>query len=216
MSEEEIAALRKEYINRPMELADLEKDPFELFFTWFKEARDAAELEPNAMALSTVDMHGHPSVRMVLLKGLEDKGFYFYTNYESRKGRELEHNPNAALLFWWQTIERQVRIEGEAIKVDPDTSDKYFKSRPIGSQIGAIVSPQSKPIKGYDELASGFEHVQQMYMINESLERPAHWGGYKLIPRAFEFWQGRENRLHDRFRFELMESDDWQIDRLAP
>jgi pyridoxamine 5'-phosphate oxidase len=216
MNPEEIAALRKEYINKPMELESLEKDPFELFFTWFKESRDAAELEPNAMALATADSAGKPSLRMVLLKGLEDGGFYFYTNYESRKGKELDTNPNAALLFWWQTIERQVRIEGVVSKAAEDISDRYFDSRPVGSQIGAIVSPQSRPISGYEALSDRFEAVQTAYMANERLERPKHWGGYLLIPHAFEFWQGRENRLHDRFRFELDAGGIWVINRLAP
>jgi pyridoxamine 5'-phosphate oxidase len=211
-----LADLRRHYQNEPLDLHHLEPDPFLQFTRWFEAAAKAEEVEPNAMALATADADGRPSLRMVLLKGMESGGMVFYTNYLSRKGHDLEQNPHAALLFWWQTLERQVRIEGVIHRVDPTVSDAYFQSRPIGSQMGAIVSPQSKPISDYSELANGFEKVQAEYQEKQHLSRPDHWGGYVLKPTCFEFWQGRENRLHDRFRFAMGEDRQWHIQRLAP
>ncbi len=216
MSEINITELRRHYQNEPLDREHLDKSPFVQFKTWFDAAVKAIEIEPNAMALATVDNAAIPSLRMVLLKGMENESFVFYTNYQSRKGQELSENPNAALLFWWQTLERQVRIEGIVEKLPEAKSDEYFSSRPLGSQIGAIVSPQSRPIKDYTELAEGFEHVQNEYITTQQLTRPKHWGGYRLIPQAFEFWQGRENRLHDRFRYIKSNDETWDIDRLAP
>jgi pyridoxamine 5'-phosphate oxidase len=208
--------LRRHYQNEPFDESHLESEPILQFKKWFEEAAKAEEIEPNAMALATVSKNGAPSLRMVLLKGLEESGLVFYTNYESRKGRELADNPNAALLFWWQTLERQVRIEGTIEKVSPEISDAYFQSRPGGSQIGAIVSPQSRPIHHNEEIGRKFAQIQHAVDQGAVLHRPGHWGGYVLKPVAFEFWQGRENRLHDRFRFELQDSGFWTYMRLAP
>ena len=211
-----LADLRRHYQNEPLDIQHLEPDPFLQFTRWFEAAAKAEELEPNAMALATSDLEGRPSLRMVLLKGVEGGRMIFYTNYKSRKGRELENNPHAALLFWWQTLERQVRIEGVVHRAPATMSDQYFESRPLGSQMGAIVSPQSMVIPDYAALEQGFEDVQQQFQERQQLTRPEHWGGYMLNPTAFEFWQGRENRLHDRFRFERDESHQWKISRLAP
>jgi pyridoxamine 5'-phosphate oxidase len=216
MSGINITELRRHYQNEALDLEHLDKNPFLQFKDWFDAAVKALEIEPNAMALATADKSAIPSLRMVLLKGIEHEAFIFYTNYQSRKGLELDANPHAALLFWWQTLERQVRIEGVVERVPEEMSDEYFASRPLGSQIGSIVSPQSRPISDYTELADGFEQVQKEYMINQQLARPKHWGGYMLIPQAIEFWQGRENRLHDRFRYEKSNDGTWKIDRLAP
>jgi pyridoxamine 5'-phosphate oxidase len=216
MSEINITELRRHYQNEPLDIDHLDKSPFNQFRIWFEAAVKAMEVEPNAMALATANIDAIPSLRMVLLKGVEDESFVFYTNYQSRKGQELSENPHAALLFWWQTLERQVRIEGKVEKLPESKSDEYFSSRPLGSQMGAIVSPQSRPIKDYTELAEGFEQIQNEYMISQQLTRPEHWGGYMLVPHAFEFWQGRENRLHDRFRYIKSNEGMWDIDRLAP
>jgi len=210
-----IANLRREYKSRSLDWDNLLKDPIKQFSVWFEEAHKAGEYEPNAMALATADKSGQPSVRMVLLKGLEQEGFTFYTNYASQKGQELVSNPKGSLLFWWQTIERQVRINGTVQKVASNISDEYFDSRPIGSRLGAIASPQSQPINGRDVLEKNYEKAAEQLSNEGKIVRPDHWGGFVLIPEIFEFWQGRENRMHDRFKYTLS-SGHWAIDRLAP
>lgn len=211
----DITALRQEYKLKMLNKKDLDADPIIQFGTWFEEATFAQEFEPNAMSLATADTSGMPSIRMVLLKGVENGGFYFYTNYESQKAIELEQNPKASLLFWWQTIERQVRISGLVRKTRPDESDEYFNSRPIGSRIGAISSPQSRVIKNRKELETAYSEALEAYSKTEKILRPPNWGGYVLLPDRFEFWQGRQNRLHDRISYRKT-ADKWIIERLAP
>lgn len=215
MSKKEISELRKEYASRILTEAEVNPDPFVQFDLWFKEAAEALEIEPNAMALATADKSGKPANRMVLLKGIEDGGFCFFTNYLSRKGKQLSDNPFAALLFWWSTLERQVRIEGKIEVLDPGKSDNYFKSRPIGSQVGAIASPQSEIIESRADMEARFATEWEMYQETSIVERPEYWGGYVLIPDLFEFWQGRPNRLHDRIQFKLNEGGEWVMNRLA-
>jgi pyridoxamine 5'-phosphate oxidase len=187
-------------------------DPFDQFDTWLHEALGAGLVEPNAMALATVGADGRPSVRMVLLKDFDRRGFTFYTNYESRKARELDRTPFAALLFYWDKLHRQVRIEGSVEKVEPAESDAYFAKRPYGSRIGALASPQSRPIDRH-ELARRFQELARRHP--EDPPRPAHWGGYRLRPDRFEFWQGRRSRLHDRLVY-TPDGTGWRITRLAP
>lgn len=190
-------------------------NPVSFFELWFAQATEAGEKEPNAMTLATADAKGIPSARIVLLKGLEDGKFVFYTNYKSRKGQELLDNPHAALLFFWQTLERQVRIEGTITKVSAHTSDAYFASRPQGSRIGAIASPQSQKISGRKWLEEEFNRLQQQYKDTEHIPRPEHWGGFALDPIRIEFWQGRSSRLHDRVLYEKV-NNEWLRSRLAP
>jgi pyridoxamine 5'-phosphate oxidase len=171
----------------------------------------------NTMALATISADGKPSNRMVLLKEYSSFGFTFYTNYESQKGMEIAQNPAVSLLFWWETLERQIRIEGVAQKISAQQSDEYFYSRAKTSQIAAVVSQQSQPLKSGEELQTEFKKLCAEYADAEAIvPRPPHWGGYIVIPQRFEFWQGRENRLHDRFQYTRSESDSWQITRLFP
>jgi pyridoxamine-phosphate oxidase len=192
----------------------MQLNPIMQFKTWFQEASEADIPEPNAMSLATVSKEGIPSARMVLLKEISEKGFVFYTNYHSRKGIQLTSNPHAALVFWWGILERQVRIEGRVKKVSSDMSDQYFASRPRGSQIAAMVSPQSKVIDD-SELISEWRKKEIEYR-DKPVPRPAHWGGFILKPEMVEFWQGRANRLHDRIRYTLISPSDWKQERLAP
>lgn len=215
MSRKEISELRQEYASRILTEAEVNSDPFTQFDTWFSEASEVLEKEPNAMSLATAGKDGKPANRMVLLKGIEDGGFCFFTNYLSRKGNQLSENPFAALLFWWPTLERQVRIEGKIEVLDPIKSDNYFKSRPIGSQVGAIASPQSQLIESRADMEARFASEWEKYQETSVVQRPDYWGGYVLIPNLFEFWQGRPNRLHDRIQFKLNENGDWEMNRLA-
>lgn len=210
-----IAKLRREYTTRTLGEKDVNANPIVQFNQWFEEAVKAEVPEPNAMALATTMVDFKPSVRMVLLKGVEDGGFVFYTNYESRKGMELMWNPYAGLLFFWQELERQVRIEGRVEKVPVEESEKYFHQRPRGSQLGAIASPQSRVITDRDLLEKKLHELEKQYEDRE-IERPVHWGGFKVIPNNLEFWQGRVNRLHDRIRYTLVTQNEWKIERLAP
>jgi pyridoxamine 5'-phosphate oxidase len=194
--------------------ADLASDPLEQFRAWFAEASSALEM-PQAMALATAAPDGAPSVRMVLLKGFDERGLVFYSHYTSRKGRELEANPQAALLFHWSPLGRQVRVEGRVERVSEAESDTYFATRPRDAQVGALASRQS------DALGSRAELYERLAELESDLgggpvPRPPTWGGFRLVPAAWEFWQHRESRLHDRFRYELDPSDGWQIDRLFP
>ena len=207
--------MRKSYERSSLERSDLLDSPIELFRVWWQDALDAGNPEPNAMTLSTASIEGRPSARTVLLKGIVEDQFVFYTNYQSRKAEEMAKNPQACLLFWWPEIERQVRLEGRITKTDENSSTDYFQSRPRGSQLGAWASNQSRPIESRDALVSKLEEVQNEYAEKEVIPKPDFWGGYQLIPDYFEFWQGRSNRLHDRFCYQLLD-DRWNVMRLQP
>ncbi len=209
-----IADIRRDYMSAGLREADLAADPIAQFLQWFQEASRTETDDVNVMTLATAAPDGRPSARIVLLKGVDD-GFVFYTNYESHKGRELEENPNAALVFWWPTLARQVRIEGGVERVSVEESDAYFRSRPRGSRIGAIASPQSRVIENRDLLAGRVVALEEEYREKEEIPRPHHWGGYRLRPALMEFWQGRESRLHDRLQYRR-EGDGWIIERLGP
>jgi len=210
-----LAELRKNYSLGSMDVADVDRNPFRQFDAWFAQAVDAKLPEPNTMTLATVDSRGRPSARIVLIKGVDERGFMFFTNYESRKGRELADNPHASLLFYWIELERQVRIEGTVVKASPAESDQYYESRPLGSRIGAWASEQSQAIESRTVLESREKEISAKY--GEHPPRPPHWGGYRLIPDAIEFWQGRPSRLHDRLLYtRAVEGGDWQIARLSP
>lgn len=189
-------------------------DPLALFDSWFSAARQTDMIEPTAMTLATVDASGRPSARIVLLKGFDADGFRFYTNYRSRKGEALAANPSAALVFWWEPLERQVRVEGAVHKLSAETSDAYFVRRSRGSRLGAHASPQSRVIANREALENRVHDVEARF-ADHDVERPAHWGGYALVPDMIEFWQARRSRLHDRLRYSRNDSA-WQIDRLAP
>lgn len=208
-----IADIRKEYTLQTLDISSVKPDAIEQFKLWFEEALRAQMLEPTAMHLATVSAEGKPSGRIVLLKGI-DSGFLFFTNYESRKGKELAQNQYVCLTFYWAELERQVRIEGKIEKVSAEISDEYFSSRPKASQIGAIASPQSQVLHDRSSLEQKIEALTLKYE-NELPPRPSRWGGYRVIPETIEFWQGRRSRLHDRLRYTL-ENDIWKIERLAP
>lgn len=203
--------LRVNYKNSSLDIADCESDPVLQFQRWLKDAIDAQCDEPNAFTLSTVS-GDQPRSRVVLLKGIAVEGFLFYTNFESAKGHEMQENQKVAMNFLWLPLERQVRIEGTVSKVSPEVSDRYFQSRPRGSQIGAIASPQSQIIPSREVIEA---RVREIEAKSRDLKRPAHWGGYAVTPRYVEFWQGRSNRLHDRIRYQLTDSR-WELQRLAP
>ena len=212
----EIEQLRKDYTAHTLKMHEVADDPVDQFQQWFEEAMKADVPEPNAMTLSTVGSQGRPSARIVLLKGIEEGGFLFYTNYQSQKGQELSSHPFAALTFLWHELQRQVRIEGRAEKLSPEASTRYFQSRPKGSQIGAWVSPQSQPIESRKVLEERERELWSQYEGAEQLPRPEHWGGYRVIPHRIEFWQGRPSRLHDRVLYESAAAGRWQKSRLAP
>ena len=210
------ADLRREYHRATLNETGVDASPVVQFERWLAEAVQAEVPEPTAMTLATVGDGGRPAARIVLLKGVGADGFLFFTNYDSRKGRELAANPYAALLFHWVELERQVRVEGQVSRASAADSDAYFASRPPLSRIGAWASPQSDPIPDRDWLEREFSSVQERYAADpESIPRPPHWGGYRLLPSTFEFWQGRRSRLHDRIRYRL-EAAHWRIERLAP
>lgn len=210
-----LADLRKEYMLQGLSETDLDPDPIRQFRLWFDQAAASVTIEPNAMTLATAAPDGQPSARMVLLKGFDEAGFLFYTNYESRKGHELAANPRAALVFYWGELERQVRIEGHVERVAPAQSDAYFHSRPRGSQLGAAASQQSHVIPGREVLDRRVAELEAQYSDQE-LPRPDYWGGFRVIPDAIEFWQGRPNRLHDRLRYRRGDAASWMIERLSP
>lgn len=207
--------MRREYETAGLDEVSLAASPFAQFGRWLEEALAADPLEPTAMTLATVDSGGRPSARVVLLKGFDERGFTFFTNYASRKAEELAANPWAALNFFWPCLHRQVRIEGVVARVTEVESDEYYASRPPGSQVGAWASPQSRPIPDRAALESAVAEVEARFAGRSPLPRPEFWGGYRLRPVAIEFWQGRTSRLHDRLRYRL-EGTEWRIERLAP
>lgn len=209
-----ISDLRKEYTLKGLDAVDVAENPIVQFRRWFNAALAAGIPEPNAMHVSTVTSEGRPDGRIVLLKEVTDAGFVFYTNYESRKGQELATHPFAALTFFYQPLEQQIRIEGRVEKVSPDESTTYFHSRPRGSQIGAWVSNQSQLIVSRGVLETRQQDLEAQF-ADQEIPRPAHWGGYRVVPDTIEFWQGRPSRLHDRIRYRK-ENDSWIIERLAP
>jgi pyridoxamine 5'-phosphate oxidase len=193
----------------------VDRDPIELFGRWFDEAMASGSRLPDAMTLATATKDGRPSARMVLLKQVDDRGFGFYTNYRSAKARELDENPRAALVLYWVQLDRQVRIEGQVERMSAAESDEYFRTRPRESQLGALASPQSEVIESRDVLEQRYAELDEFYR-DRSIERPAHWGGYRLRPELIEFWQNRESRLHDRILYERQSDGSWGIKRLAP
>lgn len=214
METPDLSRMRAEYAEEGLDEESAGHDPLALLGRWLDEAVEAGLHEPNAMALATATPDGRPSVRIVLLKGLDDRGLMFFTGYESRKGAELDANPRAAATMLWHPLQRQVRVEGPVTRVDEAESDVYFASRPRGSQIGAVASPQSRPIASREALEQRVLEVEQVFQDHEVL-RPPIWGGYRIAPESVEFWQGRVNRLHDRLRF-VRRDDRWRRDRLAP
>ena len=210
-----LANIRKDYRKATLDVSSVDKDPFRQFEKWFGEALQSEVLEPNAMNLSTVNEHGRPSSRMVLLKALENQRFVFYTNYQSKKGKELENNPACALTFFWPELERQVCVEGIASRVDPELSDVYFQSRPRESQMGAWASPQSVMIESRTILEQRFHEIEKKFKGLTVLPRPRQWGGYQVDPFKIEFWQGGPGRLHDRIQY-INVDNAWKIFRLAP
>jgi pyridoxamine 5'-phosphate oxidase len=214
LTKEMIQSLRQDYRTAQFDEKDADKNPIKQFEKWFTNALEAQLYEPNVMTLATADKNGKPNARIVLLKGFDENGFSFYTNYLSQKGKELKKNPQACLVFFWAELERQVRIEGKVEKLDKENSEKYFHSRPVGSQIGAIVSPQSQIIPNRKLLEAKADELAIVYQ-NKTIPKPAHWGGYIVKPTSIEFWQGRSSRLHDRIKYDLI-NGKWQVNRLAP
>jgi pyridoxamine 5'-phosphate oxidase len=210
-----IADIRKDYILSSLSESDVEKDPMVQFERWWAEALNSDITEVNAMTLATASAEGVPSARIVLLKGFDKDGFIFFTNYESFKGKDLQENPRACLVFFWKELERQVRITGVVNKLDDAANDEYYYSRPAGSQIGAIASPQSHVIENREWLENRVKDLSEEF-TNKKITRPLNWGGFIVQPVSVEFWQGRGSRLHDRIQYTLQEGGNWMIERLAP
>ena len=210
-----LAGLRSEYSKSSMDVNDVNKNPFSQFEHWFKEAVDSKVPEPNAMSLATISESGNPSSRIVLLKGVENGQFVFFTNYQSQKGKELDKNPACALTFFWPELERQIRIEGVAERIDTKASEVYFQSRPRASQVGAWASPQSTLINNRQILEDRVKEIEKRFQGKEILPKPNQWGGFGITPHEIEFWQGRPSRLHDRIVYTLIDGA-WKINRLAP
>ena len=216
MDKEDLGQLRKSYDKSSLDLSDVGDDPIGFFKRWFDEASNHSEIEEaNAMSLATLGIDDFPKSRVVLLKAFTDKGFVFYTNYQSEKGLAIAHHPKVGLSFFWPPLERQVIIKGLIQKTPSDLSDEYFNSRPKGSQLGAIVSDQSNIISDRTILEAKLNALEIQYK-NEEIPRPDNWGGYLVIPKSIEFWQGRPNRLHDRIRCHLRQTGLWDLERLAP
>ncbi|EKV03858.1 Pyridoxamine 5'-phosphate oxidase [Leptolyngbya sp. PCC 7375] len=212
----DLSELRQDYIREGLRRENLNSDPFNQFEKWFQQACESDVPEPNAMSLATVSAAGEPSQRMVLLKYFDRQGFVFFTNYESQKAHHIDGNPHVSLLFFWIALERQVRISGHAVKVSTGESFKYFATRPRGSQIGAWCSQQSSVISSRQVLELKLDEMKRKFQ-NQEVPLPSAWGGYRVVPSRFEFWQGRPNRLHDRFAYSLTEDpSSWQVKRLAP
>jgi len=212
-SKDDFKQIRHEYGKKELLETDINANPIIQFEDWFNEAVDQKISDANAMTLSTVSSEGRPSARILLLKNYDENGFYFFTNYNSRKSIELEQNPYACMVFFWSDLERQIRIEGKIEKIEPRLSDEYFFERPVGSRVAAAISPQSEEIKNRDYLDKLVNEFKTEH--GEKFERPEYWGGYRLIPDSFEFWQGRKNRLNDRIEYRLIEKK-WKNRRLAP
>ena len=210
----DVSDLRRSATDRELYRKDLRNDPLLQFEEWFELACEVVEYDPNAMSMSSVDEAGCPYTRTVLLKSFDERGFVFYTNYESRKAAHMTANPQVALLFFWRELGRQIGIRGTAEKLSTAESLKYFASRPRGSQLGAWVSPQSSTITSRALLKNKFEELKQKF-ANKEVPLPSFWGGYRIVPREIEFWQGRDDRLHDRFMY-TREDDGWRLERLAP
>lgn len=211
--EKKLSDFRLDYELNKLSKSGVDKNPFSQFKLWFDLVLKANVIEPNAMTIATANKDGFPSARVVLLKEFNESGFTFFTNYLSRKGREISANPNAALLFWWKEFERQVRVEGKIEKISRKDSEEYFNLRPLKSRYGALSSNQSEVVENREELEKRFANLEQQFGDNPPT--PENWGGYKLIPTKFEFWQGRQDRLHDRICYELIKNN-WQIKRLSP
>jgi pyridoxamine 5'-phosphate oxidase len=215
---QDLGALRREYGDRGLDAPDLEPDPVAMFRRWFDETVESGLHEPNAMVVSSVSAEGRPSSRMVLLKGLDTRGFVFYTNYESRKGEEIDANPHVSLLFPWQDLQRQVRVEGTASPVSAEENQAYFSSRPRESQLGAWASPQSRVVASRSALDERYGGVLAQFAELDAVPLPPFWGGLRIEPQVVEFWQGRKGRMHDRLVYRRAEdpSAPWTVDRLAP
>jgi pyridoxamine 5'-phosphate oxidase len=213
LEKEKIQNLRRQYSKEKLSAKLVNKDPFAQFNKWFSDSLKCGFLDPNAMTVATADKNGKPSARVVLLKGFDEKGFVFYTNYRSRKGKELEQNPFACLLFYWDKLDRQIRIEGKIEKVSKEESEQYFASRPYKSRLGAWASNQSSVIDSRNTIVKEF--IKYLVKFGRNVPLPDYWGGYRLVPNVFEFWQGRPNRLHDRVQY-TQQKKGWKIERLAP
>lgn len=212
----DIADERKDYTLGRLGSDGITANPVELFERWLAEVRATDQAEPTAMNLATCSADGEISSRMVLLKGVSPEGFSFFTNYESKKGNHIQDNAIAALCFWWSSLERQVRIQGKVVKLSSAECDEYFNSRPRASRIAAIASPQSRVLSSDHELKDNFDAITEHYLGQEDIPRPAHWGGYRVVPDLIEFWQGRPSRLHDRICYQKSTDGSWKIDRLSP
>jgi len=207
-------ALRKEYSQKSLKRKDLAKNPLHQFKLWLDEAIQADLIEPNAMSLATATLQGKPSCRTVLMKAFDEKGFVFFTNMQSRKAQELKENPQAAAIFWWHELERQVTLEGKIEETAPGEAETYFSKRPRGSQLGTWSSQQDQSLESREKLEAAYNHAKERFSRAE-VPMPPYWGGFRLIPTRYEFWQGRSDRLHDRFVYVLKEGN-WQIERLSP
>jgi pyridoxamine 5'-phosphate oxidase len=215
MLNQQVAALRKDYRLASLDESEVDRHPVKQFEKWWQDAISSELDEPNAMTLATSTREGKPSARIVLLKSFDTDGFIFFTNYESRKGKEMSNNPQVSLLFFWRELERQVRIDGTVSRTPAAVSDEYYQTRPMGSRVGAIASPQSRVIPHRSFLEEQVNIIAAKYVLEEPV-RPEYWGGFIVKPTLMEFWQGRSNRLHDRVQYTLTEGGEWKIERLAP
>ncbi len=211
----DVASLRREYRDLSLDENDVRSHPVDQFQEWFEQAVEVEVRDPSGMTLATANERGQPSGRIVLLKGFDYDGFVFYTNYDSRKANELEQNPQAALVFWWAELDRQVRVQGRVRRAERSESSGYFATRPRGSQISGMISPQSRVVESRKVLEEAVAKAEQEY-AGRDVPCPKNWGGYRLEPHYFEFWQGRLNRLHDRITYRLIDEQEWVIERLAP